>query len=69
MMKIYKLTKYNRFSGYGEEVFYATKEKAEKEQTEIAKVYSEAEAKGDGGHWETIVWERDAYIKEIEVIE
>ena len=69
MMKIYRLTKYNRFSGYATEEFYATKEKAEKEQTEIAKIYDEADAKGMGGHWGTVIWERNAYIKEIEVIE
>ena len=69
MMKIYRLTKYNRFDGYRTEEFYVTKERAEEEQAKIAKIYDEAEAKGMGGHWGTVVWERDAYIEEIEVIE
>ena len=68
-MKVYKLTKYNRRSGEAVEVLYATKERAEKEQAEIKTIYEEAEEKGVGLHWDKVVWEEKAYIKEVEVIE
>ena len=69
MMKIYKLTKWNRFSGSKVEVFYTTREKAEQEKAEIITTYKNAVAEGSGVHWSKVIWEEDVYIEEVEVIE
>ena len=68
-MKIYKLTKKNRYTNYTEVEYYATKEKAEEVKTEIVAIYEDAENKGMGGHWGKVIWEKSVYIDEIEVIE
>lgn len=68
-MKIYKLTKYNRFNDAETEVFYASQEKAEQEKAEIIATYEDAVAKGSGLHWSEVIWDKFVYITEIEVIE
>lgn len=68
-MKIYKLTKKNRYTNYTVVEYYTTKEKAEKVKTEIVTIYENAENKEMGGHWGKVIWEKNVYIDEIEVIE
>jgi hypothetical protein len=68
-MKIYKLTKYNRFNDTKTEVFYASQEKAEQEKAKILTTYEDAVAKGSGSHWGSVVWDKCVYITEVEVIE
>ena len=68
-MKIYKLTKYNRFDNTRTEVFYATQEKAEQEKAKIIATYEDAVAKGQGSHWGSVIWDRFVNITEVEVIE
>ena len=68
-MKIYKLTKYNRFDNTRTEVFYATQEKAEQEKAKIIATYEDAMAKGQGSHWGLVIWDRFVNITEVEVIE
>jgi hypothetical protein len=68
-MKIYKLTKWNRFRNTEVEVFYASREKAEQEKAEIITTYENAVAEGNGVHWSKVIWNKDVFIEEIEVIE
>ena len=68
-MKIYKLTKYNRFDDTKTEVFYVSQEKAEQEKAEILAIYEEAVTKGNGSHWGSVIWDKFVYITEVEVIE
>ena len=68
-MKIYKLTRYNRFNDSKAEVFYISQEKAEQAKAEILAIYEEAAAKGNGSHWGSVIWDKFVYITEVEVIE
>lgn len=64
---IYVVNKYNRFSESWNVEYYMNKEKAEKAVEEIAKIYADAEAKGDNGsHWAKVVYSK-AKITTIEV--
>lgn len=68
-MKIFAVTKYNRFTGSKETTYYANEAKAEAEVNAIKSIYAEAEAKGVGGHWGKVIYEKYVSVKEIEVIE
>ena len=68
-MKIYKLTKYHRFDNTKTEVFYTSQEKAEQEKAKIIATYEDAETKGKGSHWGSVIWDKFVYITEVEVIE
>lgn len=69
-MKIYEVTKYNRFTGAKEITYYANEAKAEAEVKAIKNIYAEAEAMGaTGGHWGKVIYEKFVGMKEIEVVE
>ena len=62
MTKIYVVKMANRYTGMIEEEYYMNEIKADKKAKKINKIYDNARAKGDGGHWGKVIY-RNAWVE------